>query len=68
MVIVMNGKEHDVPNGATLAALLREGDITDTTDGIAVAVNATVVPRRRWAEVQLRDGDTVEVIHAVQGG
>jgi len=68
MDIVLNGKKHAVPDGATLAALLRESKITDTTDGIAVAVNASVVPRRRWEEVHLRAGDTVEVIHAVQGG
>ena len=68
MVIVMNGKKLDVSEGATLVALLRENHIAETTQGVAVAVNATVVPRREWSQVHLHDGDAVEVIHAVQGG
>ena len=68
MNIVLNGKKQAVQDGATLATLLRESNITVTTDGIAVAVNDSVVPRRRWAEMQLEAGDTIEVIHAVQGG
>ena len=68
MNIVLNGKDVRVHDGTTLVALLRESDITDQTDGVAVAVNSAVVPRRQWSEMQLRDGDAVEVIHAVQGG
>jgi len=36
--------------------------------GIAVAVNGTVVPRSAWPATELRDGDAVEVLTAVQGG
>jgi sulfur carrier protein len=68
MVIVLNGKKLDVEAGATLGALLLQNDISTRTDGVAVAVNDAVVPRRQWAEVHLREGDAVEVIHAVQGG
>jgi sulfur carrier protein len=68
MDIMLNGKKLDVPVGATLAALLRRHDVSDQTDGIAVAVNDAVVPRRQWADVHLHEGDAVEVIHAVQGG
>jgi sulfur carrier protein len=35
---------------------------------VAVAINAEVVPRSRFGEVWIRDGDHVEVIHAVGGG
>jgi sulfur carrier protein len=35
---------------------------------VAVAINAEVVPKSRFAEVFVRDGDKVEVIHAVGGG
>jgi sulfur carrier protein len=68
MTITLNGKTIHVHEGATLGALLREHDITDKTDGVAVALNASVVPRRQWTDVHLQNGDTVEVIHAVQGG
>ena len=35
---------------------------------VAVAINARVVPRSRFAEVRVGDGDAVEVIQAVGGG
>jgi sulfur carrier protein len=68
MVIELNGKKLDIQTGATLGALLLQNDISAKTEGVAVAVNAAVVPRRQWGDVYLREGDAVEVIHAVQGG
>lgn len=35
---------------------------------VAVAINTRVVPRSRFASVQVREGDRVEVIQAVGGG
>lgn len=34
----------------------------------AVAVNGEFVPRNRYEEIQLRDGDTVDVVAPVGGG
>lgn len=68
MKILLNGNEIHLHAGTTLGALLRERDITEKTDGVAVAVNEAVVPRRQWPDLHLHDGDTIEVIHAVQGG
>ena len=68
MKILLNGNEMHLHEGTTLGAVLRERDITEKTDGVAVAVNAAVVPRRQWPDLHLHDGDTIEVIHAVQGG
>lgn len=36
--------------------------------GMAVAVNAAVVPRSQWAGRELTEGDDVELVTAVQGG
>ena len=36
--------------------------------GIAVARNGAVVPRARWAETALADGDEIEIIKAISGG
>ena len=36
--------------------------------GMAVAVDAEVVPRSAWDEVELADGQRVEVVGAIQGG
>ena len=67
MNITMNGKRHTAES-LTLVALLRDNGITEDTAGVAVAVNSTVVPKRKWNDVRLADGDIIEVINAVQGG
>jgi sulfur carrier protein len=36
--------------------------------GIAVALNEMVVPKQNWETVTLKENDSVEIIHAVQGG
>jgi sulfur carrier protein len=36
--------------------------------GIAVARNATVVPRSQWSRTTLTEGDDLEIVTAVQGG
>jgi sulfur carrier protein len=40
----------------------------DTERGVAVAVEGEVVPRGEWEERALSEGETIEVVHAVQGG
>ncbi len=68
MVIVMNGKETRTAEAATLVTLLQENGINANTDGVAVAVNSRVVPKSKWTDVRLSEGDVIEVINAVQGG
>ena len=36
--------------------------------GIAVALNMSVVPRSEWNEVELGDGDRIDIVGARQGG
>jgi len=40
----------------------------DPARGLAVAVDGEVVPRSAWDATALREGQQVEVLHAVQGG
>lgn len=68
MNITMNGKRTSTAETVTLVLLLQENGINANTDGVAVAVNSRVVPKSRWADVRLSDGDVIEVINAVQGG
>jgi sulfur carrier protein len=65
-LIRLNGALRRTPPGMTVAGLVRE--IAGGGEGIAVAVNREVVRRGRWAATELRDGDAVEVLAAVQGG
>jgi len=49
-------------------AQLEELTSSTARDGIAVAVNGRVVPRGQWNEQEVRDGDDIEIVRAVQGG
>ncbi|MEJ2719938.1 MAG: sulfur carrier protein ThiS [bacterium] len=42
--------------------------LSELAKGLAVAVNGAVVPKGRWTDTALEAGDSIEVIHAVQGG
>jgi sulfur carrier protein len=66
MTITLNGAARVVASETTLAALMTE--LTGSTRGSAAIVDGAVVPRQEWSDFQLRDGQVVELITAVQGG
>ncbi len=68
MTIEVNGKPADVADGTTIATLLESLDVAPQARGVAVAVEAEVVPRGAWAGHVLHSGARVEVVTAVQGG
>ncbi|MBB6253441.1 sulfur carrier protein ThiS [Nitrospirillum iridis] len=67
-MITVNGKARDHADGLDLAALLGEAGVQVGGRGIAVAINGTVVPRARWAERAVADGDAIEIVKVLQGG
>jgi sulfur carrier protein len=66
MTLTINGKRRSVAEGLVLADLLRE--LTGANRGSAAAVDGEVVPRGEWTTYVLREGQSVEVLTAVQGG
>jgi sulfur carrier protein len=67
--VELNGASVEMPAGATVAdAVLEAGAQPDEGRGIAVAVDGEVVRRADWKRIELRRDQTVEVVHAVQGG
>jgi sulfur carrier protein len=66
MDVFVNGEPRELPEGATVAAVLAELDLPER--GIAVAVDREVVPRGEWDRTILGDGVRLEVVRAVQGG
>jgi sulfur carrier protein len=66
MVVLVNGKELEVAERASLAEVVRSLGIGGK--GTAVAVNREVVPASLWARTELSAGDRVEVLHAAAGG
>ena len=66
MKLTINGQAQDRPGTCSVATLVAE--VIAAQRGVAVAVNGTVVPRSTWSEVDLVDGDRIEVLTAAQGG
>ena len=66
MNVIVNGEPTELAPGATVEAVLTALEVPDR--GVAVAVDAEVVPRGEWREHELSDGARVEVLRAIQGG
>jgi sulfur carrier protein len=67
--VVVNGEPQELPAGTTVAELVaREPSAPSGGRGMAVAVDAEVVPRSQWDATRLSEGQQVEVLAAIQGG
>jgi sulfur carrier protein len=66
--VVLNGREQELPEPATVQAAVDALDLPGSGRGVAVAVNAEVVPRTQWDKHELHDGARVEILRAIQGG
>jgi sulfur carrier protein len=68
MIIELNGRTAELPNGATVADAVKEVGVDGESRGVAVAVDGEVIRRAEWGETELESDQTVEVVRAVQGG
>jgi sulfur carrier protein len=66
MRIQLNGESLELPDGETVAALLTRLELTGRR--VAVELNLDIVPRSQHTETALKEGDSVEVVHAIGGG
>ncbi|MFV0443379.1 MAG: sulfur carrier protein ThiS [Planctomycetaceae bacterium] len=64
--ITVNGTPREVPQGTTLADLLRELQLQPKF--LAVERNLQVVPRTQHETCQLEDNDELEIVTLVGGG
>jgi sulfur carrier protein len=68
MRIELNGADTELADGATVLAAVESLDLPAEGRGVAVAVDAEVVPRGEWESTTLRAGARVEILRAIQGG
>jgi sulfur carrier protein len=68
VTVSVNGERRELSAGTTVAGLVALLPGAPDGRGLAVAVDGEVVPRGSWGVVELRDGASVEVVVAVQGG
>ena len=66
MKFELNGETHELPGPLSVLDLLERHDLRGRR--IAVAINAEVVPKSRFREIEIAEGDRIEVIQAVGGG
>jgi sulfur carrier protein len=66
MNILLNGAAQALREGADVAELLEVAGLAGKR--VAVEVNLEIVPRSQHATRVLREGDRVEIVHAIGGG
>ena len=65
MNLTINGEDR-VVSAATLSELVEL--LGMRADRVAIELNREIVPRDRWSETRLREGDKLEIVHFVGGG
>jgi sulfur carrier protein len=64
---INNQNKHFLLDSLTIQALL-DLEIPEKQNGIAVAINNTVIPKTNWNSHQLTQTDEILIISATQGG
>ena len=66
--VLLNGVAVSAPEGATVSWAAAESGVDEPRRGVAVALDGEVVPASRWSETALAEGQSIEVVAAIQGG
>lgn len=66
MKLVINGAGRDFAGPLSVTGLVEQ--LSMKTDRVAVELNREIVPRERWSETALAEGDQLEIVHFVGGG
>ncbi len=65
MNLIINGQAREF-RVDTVSALVEQ--LGMKSDRVAVELNQEIVPRERWAQTALHEGDRLEIVHFVGGG
>lgn len=68
MKVLVNGAPTELADGATVESAVEALELPASGRGVAVAVDAEVVPRGQWGVHELQEGARVEILRAIQGG
>ena len=66
MHILLNEQPLQLISNCTVTELLQQQQLP--TEGLAVAINNTVIVKRRWSEHLLQNNDAVQLFQIVTGG
>ena len=65
MRVTVNGEQREISSDSVDALL---GELEYEGKHFAIALNYDVLPKSRWAETRLKNGDQIEIITPRQGG
>jgi len=65
MQVVINGEKTELASGISVRDLVEQLGIQGK---VAIEVNREIVPRSRFDSHELKEGDRIEVVHAIGGG
>ena len=64
--VKVDGEEMQLPVDCTLLSLVEQLALTEKR--IAVELNVDIVPKSEYSATVLKEGDVVEIVHAIGGG
>ncbi len=64
--VVVNGSRRSLPGGRSVAGILEALDLHPGL--VVVERNGDILRREAYADVQVEDGDRLELVHFVGGG
>jgi len=64
--VQVNGKEREIRSGLSVQELVESFDLNPLL--IVVELNREILKRDQFKEVQVSEGDSVELVHFVGGG
>ena len=69
ITITLNGKSCQIASHSSLIDVLtRQGINNNNAIPFAVAVNHTFIPKEEYTKIQLKLGDSIEIVTPMQGG
>ncbi len=66
MNITLNGESRQIPEKTTIAGLLEQ--LQFKPERVAVEHNLNVAPRESYGQIELAEGDNIEIVHFIGGG
>lgn len=66
MEIVLNGEIKEISSETSLQLLIE--NLSLKKERVAIELNRSVIKKKDWPEVLLKEGDQLEIVHFVGGG
>jgi len=66
MNVLINGKTKTIEDDLHLDQLIEQLELTGKR--LAVEINQEIIPKSEHGKYQIKDGDRIEIVHAIGGG